>query len=187
MKKDSLAGPIIVGLILIVLLPGALLFMVLNAMTVPDGGVLTDCVVSDYVIVGRTSDVNVDYVNAEGKTMSDVLNNAIYGKTYHIKVMNDYGCASAYQLQVPAFNLDFPLYFYQGDENWKVGNLERYTNTTLSVYNRYGKLLFETTDATEGWNGVYNGNPMPTTDYWYVVDVPELDKQFSGHFTLLRR
>ncbi len=139
------------------------------------------------IVDNAVEPVMFDYGNAEGKTVSDVLNNAIYGKTYNIKVMNDYGCASAYQLQVPAFNLDFPLYFYQGDENWKVGNLERYTNTTLSVYNRYGKLLFETTDATEGWNGEYNGNPMPTTDYWYVVDVPELDKQFSGHFTLLRR
>ena len=139
------------------------------------------------IVDNAVEPVMFDYGNAEGKTVSDVLNNAIYGKTYNIKVMNDYGCASAYQLQVPAFNLDFPLYFYQGDENWKVGNLERYTNTTLSVFDRYGKLLFEMVDATEGWNGEYNGNPLPSTDYWYVVDIPEIDAQYSGHFTLLRR
>ena len=84
MKKDSLAGPVIVGLILIVLLPGALLFMVLNAMTVPDGGVLTDCVVSDYVIVGRTSDVNVDYVNAEGKTINARISNGIGSRSVSV-------------------------------------------------------------------------------------------------------
>lgn len=84
MKKDSLAGPVIVGLILIVMLPGALLFMVLNAMTVPDGGVLTDCVVTDYVIAGRTSEVNVDYVNAEGKTINARISNGVGGKSVFV-------------------------------------------------------------------------------------------------------
>ena len=131
--------------------------------------------------------VMFDYGNTEGKTLSDVLNNAVYGKTYNIKVMNDYGCASTYLLQVPAFNLTFPKFFYQGDENWVVGNLERYTNTTLYIYDRFGKLLYEQKDAADGWTGVYNGKPMPSTDYWYVVDIPEIDTQYSGHFTLLRR
>ncbi len=139
------------------------------------------------VVEDAVEPVVFNYGNADGVTESDVLTNAVYGKTYNIKVMNDYGCASTYLLQVPAFNLTFPKYFYQGDENWVVGNLERYTNTTLYIYNRYGKLLYEQKDATDGWTGVYNGNPMPTTDYWYVVDIPEIDTQYSGHFTLLRK
>ena len=81
MKKDSLAGPILVGLIMIVLLPGALLFMALNIFTVPKDGVLTDCVVTDFVKVGNTSEVHVDYVNSEGKTINARISNGIGGKS----------------------------------------------------------------------------------------------------------
>ena len=39
----------------------------------------------------------------------------------------------------------------------------------------------------EGWDGTYNGVPMPSTDYWYMIDIEEIGMQYSGHFTLLRR
>ncbi|MFK7782239.1 T9SS type B sorting domain-containing protein, partial [Psychroserpens sp.] len=42
----------------------------------------------------------------------------------------------------------------------------------------------------EGWNGNYNGNPMPTSDYWFVVEYLEPNtleqKEFKAHFTLKR-
>ena len=37
-----------------------------------------------------------------------------------------------------------------------------------------------------GWDGTYNGNKMASTDYWYEIDVEEIDKVYVGHFTLLR-
>jgi gliding motility-associated-like protein len=27
---------------------------------------------------------------------------------------------------------------------------------------------------------------MPSTDYWYEISVDEIDKTYTGHFTLLR-
>ncbi|MDX1271156.1 T9SS type B sorting domain-containing protein, partial [Bizionia paragorgiae] len=39
-------------------------------------------------------------------------------------------------------------------------------------------------------DGTYNGNPMPTNDYWFTVDYrePGTDnkKSFKAHFTLKR-
>ena len=139
------------------------------------------------VVSNAVEPVFFDYGNGEGKTTSDILYNAKYGKIYVVEISNDFGCKSTYQLQVPAFNLEFPRFFFQGEENWVVGNLDRYTNTTLYIYNRYGKLLYEQKDAYDGWNGQYLGNDMPTNDYWFVIDMPEVDTQFTGHFTLLRR
>jgi gliding motility-associated-like protein len=37
----------------------------------------------------------------------------------------------------------------------------------------YGKLLKEISPNSTGWNGTYNGQPLPATDYWFVVDYPE--------------
>ncbi|WP_369971537.1 T9SS type B sorting domain-containing protein, partial [Psychroserpens sp. XS_ASV72] len=42
----------------------------------------------------------------------------------------------------------------------------------------------------DGWDGTYNGSPMPTSDYWFVVEYGEPNtgerKEFKAHFTLKR-
>ena len=65
MKKMSIGIPIFVGFLLILLLPATLIFVAKDAMTPPDGGVLTDCVVTDYVKAGKHVSANVDYVNSD--------------------------------------------------------------------------------------------------------------------------
>ena len=42
-------------------------------------------------------------------------------------------------------------------------------------------------DNANGWDGTYNGNPLPSTDYWYQIDIEEINMQYVGHFTLIRR
>jgi gliding motility-associated-like protein len=128
-----------------------------------------------------------DYHNGEEKTISNLLENAVVGKYYNVDVSNALGCSSSYQFQVPFIEPEFPAYFYQGDEYWQVENIENYQNSTLYIYDRFGKLLFKETGNTDGWSGDYNGRKLPSTDYWYVLDIPEIDKQYNGHFTLMRR
>ena len=41
-------------------------------------------------------------------------------------------------------------------------------------------------DNEQGWDGTYLGYPLPATDYWYVINLPEADRQLMGHFTLIR-
>lgn len=77
MKKMSIGIPIFVGFLLILLLPATLIFVAKDAMTPPDGGVLTDCVVTDYVKAGKHVSANVDYVNSEGKTINASISNGV--------------------------------------------------------------------------------------------------------------
>ena len=128
-----------------------------------------------------------DYHDGEGKTISNLLENAVIGKYYNVEVSDSLGCSSSYQFQVPFVEPEFPPYFYQGDENWQVENIENYPNSVMYIYDRFGKLLFKEKGNTDGWSGEYNGKRLPTTDYWYVLDIPEIDKQYNGHFTLMRR
>ncbi len=81
--------------------------------------------------------------------------------------------------------------FFTPDKNgineiWKVYGLEKSEKSKVRIYDRWGKLLVEFNPNTEGWDGTYNGHPCPSSDYWYVVDCEEIDKIFTGHFTLIR-
>ncbi len=140
------------------------------------------------MIVENTNEtLYFDYHNGEGKTISNLLENAVVGKLYDVEVSDSLGCSSLYQFRVPFVEPEFPIYFYQGDENWQVKNIENYPNSTLYIYDRFGKLLFKEKGNTDGWSGEYNGRRLPSTDYWYILDIPEIDKQYEGHFTLMRR
>ena len=70
---------------------------------------------------------------------------------------------------------------------WDVTSiLEAYPKTTVKIFDRSGKVVAELNGDMAEWDGTYNGNPLPSTDYWYLINVPEIRQQFTGHFTLIR-
>ncbi|MBQ0156601.1 MAG: T9SS type B sorting domain-containing protein, partial [Bacteroidales bacterium] len=73
-------------------------------------------------------------------------------------------------------------------DKWTVpGIKETYPEAEFTIFDRWGKKLVEFKGEEDGWDGTYNGVDMPTTDYWYELIVREIDKIYTGHFTLIRR
>ena len=59
----------------------------------------------------------------------------------------------------------------------------------IQIYNRWGELLFQTTDRNEGWDGTYKGSMAPVGVYFYLVTFSDYqDKSFqkTGTIHLLR-
>lgn len=81
-----------------------------------------------------------------------------------------------------------PKYFTPNNDGtndlWKV-----YDNTntleSVSIFNKYGKLLKQLPANSDGWNGVFNGKPLQSTDYWYVINL-NTGETIKGHFSLKR-
>jgi gliding motility-associated-like protein len=48
-----------------------------------------------------------------------------------------------------------------------------------------GKLIKQIDSKTEGWNGIFNGQKMPASDYWYSATLED-GRVMTGHFTLKR-
>ncbi len=75
------------------------------------------------------------------------------------------------------------------NDRWIIKNVELYSDITVTIYNRMGKIVreFNAYDNLENsWDGKDNtGRILPSTDYWYVIDVEEADRQYVGHVTLL--
>lgn len=128
------------------------------------------------------------YNFGEGRevTTSNILEKATYGTVYHVTIANELGCSTEYEFETPLYDIQIPEYFVADRDRWKVENLERFPRSSYKIYDRFGKLVFEGVSDDEGWDGLYNGHAMPSTDYWYVLNMPEIDRQFSGHFTLIR-
>ncbi|MFN4234061.1 MAG: PKD domain-containing protein [Bacteroidia bacterium] len=59
----------------------------------------------------------------------------------------------------------------------------------FQVFDRWGLLLFETTDVNEGWKGTYQGENCQQDVYVYqvrIVDIFDRKHQYRGHVNLIR-
>lgn len=68
--------------------------------------------------------------------------------------------------------LFMPNAFRPGGLNSTFGPVFRFAgfrDYRLSVFNRWGKLIFETTDVTNGWDGRYGGELAPAGAYVYLL------------------
>ncbi|NPA35061.1 MAG: gliding motility-associated C-terminal domain-containing protein [Chlorobi bacterium] len=46
---------------------------------------------------------------------------------------------------------------------------DQWTQYEFRIYNRYGQIVFRTTKPTEGWDGTYRGNQVPSGTYTYQI------------------
>ena len=69
-----------------------------------------------------------------------------------------------------------------------LGNTGRLESFRLRVFNRWGQLLFETSDKGKGWDGRQSGGEAPLGAYAYMLEYSLNNKPVTqkGNFTLLR-
>ena len=88
--------------------------------------------------------------------------------------------------------IKFPNYFTpNGDgyhETWNIIDLNFQPDAVLYIYDRYGKFIKELKTNGPGWDGNYNGNPLPSTDYWFQVfyKLNNNYQEFRSHFSMKR-
>ena len=81
-----------------------------------------------------------------------------------------------------------PKYFTpNGDGNhdrFNLSGIEYFGTTEVAIFDRFGKLLKYSKNSSFSWDGTYNKQLMPSSDYWYKITIDGL--VFTGHFTLKR-
>ncbi|MDG1660185.1 MAG: choice-of-anchor L domain-containing protein [Winogradskyella sp.] len=90
--------------------------------------------------------------------------------------------------------IDYPLYFTpNGDGNhdtWNIVGIGTQPSVKIYIFDRYGKLMNQLSPTSPGWDGTYQGNLMPTDDYWFMIEYVEPltgeTKQQTANFTLKR-
>ena len=88
--------------------------------------------------------------------------------------------------------IDYPRFFTPNNDGfndtWYVDQIDTFDSATFSIFDRYGKLLKSYGKDFNGWDGLYNGNPMPSSDYWFLLEIKDSrgDIEVKGHFSLKR-
>jgi gliding motility-associated-like protein len=85
--------------------------------------------------------------------------------------------------------LDYPRFFTPNGDGfndvWLINNLAAFPNSTINIFNRFGKLLKQFNSPSQGWNGIFNGEALPSDDYWFTLNIEDREV-IKGHFSLKR-
>lgn len=114
------------------------------------------------------------------------------GGFYSLYVRDELQCAEVV-ITVPV--LYIPNFFTPNNDGyndtWGIKGVISgdYIFSKISIFDRYGKLLKNMSINSNFWNGTYNGARLPTSDYWYAIELTKSDGSVfvkQGHFTLRR-
>lgn len=138
------------------------------------------------VLVTGLGDYEYSLDNENWQT-SNIFSNIEAG-IYTVYVKDTNGCGiEKEEISV----LGIPKYFTpNGDgfnDYWNVKGMNRRLNaeTIIYIFDRYGKLITQIKPLTPGWDGTCYGNQMPSSDYWYAVQIED-GRVLKGHFSLKR-
>lgn len=69
---------------------------------------------------------------------------------------------------------------------WNITALQGYPGCTVTIFNRYGAVVYSGTGYPKAWDGTYNGNRLPNGTYYYIIDLKNGKKRLAGPVTILR-
>ncbi len=106
-----------------------------------------------------------------------------------VTVRDKNGCGTS---TTSALVVNYPHFFTpNGDgynDTWNIKDLDDQASALISIYDRYGKLITQIKPSGNGWDGTMNGQPLPSTDYWFAINYEEagVAKEFRAHFSMKR-
>uniref|UniRef100_UPI0026098737 T9SS type B sorting domain-containing protein n=1 Tax=Flavobacterium sp. TaxID=239 RepID=UPI0026098737 len=149
---------------------------------------------SNYFADVQTISVNVtpagvyEYQLDNGPFQSSNVFTNVGSGSHTINVRNECGSLPTRTVEI----VDYPRYFTPNSDGihdtWNIPAISGQANSTIRIFDRFGKLIKQIQPSGEGWNGTFNNQELPSTDYWFIVTYREdnVDKEFRSHFSMKR-
>ncbi|HEX8020923.1 MBG domain-containing protein [Mucilaginibacter sp.] len=74
------------------------------------------------------------------------------------------------------------------NDKWNISALSKYPKCSVSIFTRYGILLFYSIGYGQAWDGTYHNSPLPVGTYYYIIKVNTTGNinTLSGPVTIIR-
>ena len=112
--------------------------------------------------------------------------------TYTLHVISNNNCGeSTSSIFVRVFKkLIIPNTFTPNNDGvndyWDIKEINTYPDNLVTVYNRYGREVFQSTGYPKPWDGTYNNERLPVGTYYYIIDLKNNLPKVSGWVLIVR-
>lgn len=98
-------------------------------------------------------------------------------------------CNNDEESENPSSKINFPIFFTPNNDKfndfWPNNKNNNLNIKSITIYDRYGKMLKKLYANDVGWDGYFNGKRMPQNDYWFTAIMLD-NKIIKGHFSLIK-
>lgn len=133
-------------------------------------------------------------------TPSDYLNSGTYanpistpstGITYLVTATNAYGCVARREVKINIIEkILIPDAFTPNNdginETWELKGIEGYPKSRVTIYNRWGEVIFNSVGYQNAFDGVVAGALQMPGVYTYKIRLTENSPELMGSLTLIR-
>lgn len=159
---------------------------------------ITDVIIDDLqndntlTILTNVTD-HIEYQLDDGDFQSSNIFTDVLPGAHTITVNDANGCGTVTEQVIV---VGFPKFFTpNGDDRndyWNIAGISELEDPIVQIYDRFGKFLKQLDEKDLGWDGRYNGNPLPSSDYWFKLSYTDdngqrsVAKYINNHFSLKR-
>jgi gliding motility-associated-like protein len=73
----------------------------------------------------------------------------------------------------------------------KIDNVQEFQNAEVTVYNRWGQIVYKVIGYRndKGWDGTFNGQPVPEATYYWTINLNDFynnNRKYAGSVTIIR-
>jgi len=141
-------------------------------------------------------DYKFSLLDSKGKVEYDFQNVPFFNNVpagIHTIVINDKNCGTT---SIDVSIIGYPKFFTPNNDGandtWQVLGVNEnfYATSKIYIFDRFGKLITQIDPKSDGWNGLFNGMYLPSTDYWFSVELIDSNGNITirkGHFSLIRK
>jgi gliding motility-associated-like protein len=150
------------------------------------------------ILEGTVSGTNINYSWSPANYLDHPLNERPKAAppataTYILTVTSNNGCGiDIDSVKVEVLTKMFiPSAFTPNNDGlndlWQVFTIEDYPKATVQVYNRWGQIVYLGKGFNyKPWDGMYNGLPLMSGTYVYIIDLGNNSKVLKGTVTIVR-
>ncbi|RNC84293.1 MAG: gliding motility-associated C-terminal domain-containing protein [Winogradskyella sp.] len=146
---------------------------------------------NNVITVNATGISTYEFSLDNGAWQLDNVFTNVTGGEHVVRVRDVQGCGVVMETVVV---IDFPKFFTpNGDgtnDTWNIAGIGAQPSAKIYIFDRYGKLLKQISPTSPGWDGTFQGNNMPSSDYWFRLEYTEPTnnemRTFTSHFSLKR-
>ena len=112
-------------------------------------------------------------------------------QVYTLFAQSDFGCTAQNSMLITMVaGLYIPTAFSPNNDGlndkWRIPFIDALTNATLTVYNRYGQIVYRSQNAKVEWDGTFKGKQQPQSTYKFNLTFSDERKAMSGTIVLVR-
>ena len=125
---------------------------------------------------------------------SNALNESLSNTLYSVLITDALGCTGTDSVVVPINPVScidpvncFTPNSDQINDTWVIDNMTLYPDLSLTIFNKWGNLVFEQKGTYSPWDGTYDSRALPAGTYYYIINLNYLDRApVTGTINILK-